>query len=144
MKTRLQKNDLVFLCILHIIWQLADYYSQLVRIVVGNDPSKIPAAIVNQDGITHLYFSFPKVLNEEREYTVLHIRDIFNEYLRAILLPQQTILKPYRNGNGIYDVMECLYIDLIYEDEKTLYLDIIYVDNPIAYKYVQNDEKVKI
>ena len=143
MKNRLEKTNFKYLTILHIIWQLVSYYGKLFQTIAGNDPATTPAKIREENGITYITFSFPKVLNSQRNYTVLEMREIYNEYLRLILCPQQNILLPFQRGSEIHNIMEPLYVDMVYEDETTIYLDVIYIDNPIAYDYVRNDEKIK-
>lgn len=140
MDKKLKKSDIEYLHILHIIWQLVDYYSKLFQIIIGNDPTKIPVRLYKHDGITHLTFTFQKVQNTVRDYTVLEMKDILNEYLRYVLLPNQLMLFPYHNGNNLYDYLEPLYVDLVYEDSGYINLDVIYVDNLLAYKHVRNKE----
>lgn len=144
MDKKLKKTDIEYLQILHLIWQLVNYYSKLFQIIVGNDPTKISARLYELDGITHITFSFQKVQNVKRTYTVLEMKDIFNEYLRYVLLPHQLMLYPYHNGNNLYDYLEPLYVDLVYEDSGYINLDVIYIDNNIAYKHVKQEENLWI
>lgn len=139
---RLSQCSPEYLAILYIIWQLVSYYGKLFQVIAGNEPAKTIARITQEDGITHIYFSYPKVQNSERGYTVLEMRDIYNDYLRMVLLPAQKSIVPFHGGKELYEVVESLYVNLVYEDSGYINLDIIYVDNPIAYKYVREDEKV--
>lgn len=143
MKNRLQKTNFEYLSILFIIWKLVSYYGELFQVVAGDDPATIPAKIREENGITYIHFCFPKVLNSFRGYTVLDMREKYNEYLRIVLLPAQKELPPYQGGTGIHHLMEPLYVDMVYEDENMIHLDVIYVDNPIAYDYVREDEKIQ-
>ena len=140
MDKKLQKTDIEYLQILHILWQLVDYYSKLFQIIAGNNPAKISDKLYEADGISHIQVNFPKVQNVERTYTVLEMKDIFNEYLRYVLLPHQQLLYPYHNGNNLYDYLEPLYVDMVYEDSGYINLDVVYVDNLLAYKHVKSKE----
>lgn len=138
---RLQKIDLIYLHILYVVWQLVDYYSVLFRVDAGEDPAKIPARIMQEEnGVTYVRFMFPKI-DEERKFSVLEMLDIYNDYLRIKLLPEQDLLKPFCNGIGIYDMMEALYVNKVYEIEGYLYLEVVYIDNTLAFNYVRNKEK---
>ena len=141
MNKRLQKTDIEYLQILHILWQLVDYYSKLFQIMAGDEPTKLHTKLYEHDGITHIQVIFPKVQNVERSYSVLEMKDIFNEYLRYVLLPHQQLLYPYHNGNNLYDYLEPLYVDIVYEDSGYINLDVIYIDNLLAYKYVRKQEE---
>lgn len=142
MEKRLKKSDLLYLHILYVIWELVTYYSKTFKVIPEDSAANTLAEIREQNGMTFIHLQFPKVLNTTRGYTVLQMLDIYNEFLRAILLPNQTLIKPYRADNSNYGIMEALYIDMVYEDETYLHLDVIYVDNPTAYKYVRADEKL--
>ena len=144
MDKKLKKTDIEYLHILHVIWQLADYYSKLFQFIAGNDPAKIPTRLYELDGITHICVNFPKVQNVERNYSVLKMKEIFNEYLRYALLPNQQGLKPYLDSKNLHDYLEPLYIDLVYEDSGYINIDIIYIDNNVAYKHVKQEEKLWI
>ncbi len=137
---RLEKTDLIYLHILYVVWQLVDYYSALFKIDAGEDPAKIPTEIGLKDGVSYLRFMFPKI-DEERKFSVLDMRDIYNDYLRIKLLPEQSLIKPFSNGAGIYDIVEALYVDKVYEIEGYLYLEVVYIDNHLAFNYVKNKEK---
>lgn len=138
---RLEKTDLIYLHILHVIWQLVDYYSTLFKVDAGQDPAKIPTEIGVKDGITYLRFSFPKIMNEQSQYSVLQMRDIYNEYLRICLLPEQTFIRPFSNGSAMYDMVESLFVDSVFENESDLFLEVVYIDNSLAFHYVRNKEK---
>lgn len=138
---RLEKTDLIYLHILYVIWQLVDYYSALFKVDAGQDPAKIPTEIRVKDGITYLRFSFPKILNEQTKYPVLQMRDIYNDYLRINLLPAQNVIRPFSNGSAVYDIVEALFVDSVFENESDLFLEVVYVDNSLAFHYVRNKEK---
>ena len=69
------------------------------------------------------------------------MKDIFNEYLRYVFLPNQEWIPPYQNGTGIYDLIESLYIDMVCIADSYILLDVVYIDNPLAFKYVREQEK---
>jgi len=119
------------------------YYSHLFQIDV-KEPAKTVADITQKDGVTHLQITFSRIENSEIEYSALEMKDIFNEYLRYVLLPNQKLIPPYQNGTGIYDLIESLYIDMVYLADSYILLDVVYIDNPLAFKYVREQEKILI
>lgn len=141
MDKKLKKTNMEYLQILHILWQLADYYSKLLQIIAGNNPAKISDKLYETNGITHICVNFPKVQNVERNYSVLEMKEIFNEYMRYVLLPNQQTLRPYYNSQNQYDYLEPLYIDLVYEDSGYINIDVVYIDNSLAYEYVREQEE---
>ncbi|MBE5852655.1 MAG: hypothetical protein E7299_06855 [Lachnospiraceae bacterium] len=143
MKKRLSKTDFMYLQILYAIWRLVMYYSHLFQIDV-KEPAKTVADITQKDGVTHLQITFSRIENSEIEYSALEMKDIFNEYLRYVLLPNQKLIPPYQNGTGIYDLIESLYIDMVYLADSYILLDVVYIDNPLAFKYVREQEKILI
>lgn len=143
MKKRLSKTDFMYLQILYAIWRLVMYYAHLFQIDV-KEPAKTVADITQKDGVTHLQITFSRIENSEIEYSALEMKDIFNEYLRYVLLPNQKLIPPYQNGTGIYDLIESLYIDMVYLADSYILLDVVYIDNPLAFKYVREQEKILI
>lgn len=143
MKKRLVKTDFMYLQILYSIWRLVLYYAHLFQIDV-KEPTKTIADITQKDGITHLQIQFNRIENSEVEHTPLEMKDIFNEYLRYVLLPNQKLIPPYQNGTGIYDLIESLYIDMVYLADSYILLDVVYIDNPLAFKYVREQEKIML
>ena len=140
---RLTKKSPEYLHILFIIFQLIEYFGKLLKIDAGESPTDIPSQISEKEGITTLTFSFPKIIGEERGYTILEMQTILNDYLRIVLLPSQKYLRPYKNGRGIYDMIEPLYVDSVIEDESNIYIDVIYITSPLEYSYVRKQEKIK-
>lgn len=140
---RLTKKSPEYLYILYIIFQLIEYFGKLFKIDAGECPTDIPTQLYEKEGITTLTFSFPKIIGEQRGYTVLQIQTILNDYLRIVLLPSQKFLNPYKNGRSIYDMIEPLYVDSVIEDESNIYLDVIYIMSPLEYSYVREQEKIK-
>ena len=143
MKKRLQKTDFMYLQIIYFIWRLVLYYAHLFQLDV-KEPAQTIANITQKDGITHLQIQCNRIENSELEHTALEMKDIFNEYLRYVLLPNQNLIKPYQNGTGIYDLIEPLYIDMVCIAESYIILDVVYIDNPLAFKYVRDKEKIML
>lgn len=140
---RLTKKSPEYLYILYIIFLLVEYFGKLLKIDAGECPTEIPTQISEKKGITTLTFFFPKIIGEERGYTILKIQDILNDYLRIVLLPSQKYLQPYKNGHSIYDIIEPLYVDSVIEDETYMYIEVVYITSPLEYSYVREQEKIK-
>lgn len=140
--TKLTKKSLDFLHILYIIFLLMEYFADLFCIEIEDSPTNLPADILQNNGITKLTFAFSKIIGEERKSTISEIQCILNDYLRIVLLPSQKLLKLYKNGTGIFDLIEPLYIDYVYEDEMYLHIEVIYITSPLEYAYVRKQEKL--
>lgn len=143
MKKRLQKTDLQYLHVIYTIWRLVLYYAHLLQIEV-TEPLKTISKITEDNGVTHIHLQYKRIENSEIEYSPLEIKDIFNEYLRYVLLPHQSLIPPYQNGTGIYDAVESLYIYMVLLEDSYIHLDVVYIDNPLAFKQVRSDEKITI
>ncbi len=141
--SKLNKASLTYLHILFVIWSLLDYFSVLSKTDVPDDPTELFSEIIESDGLTHIQFAVPKIPNHHRDHTVLQLVDIYNDYLRIVLLPSQTYLKPYKNGSTYLDIIEPLYIDTVYEDSAYLFIDVLLVDSPLAFKHVRNFENIR-
>ncbi|MBQ8246375.1 MAG: hypothetical protein IJZ42_04515 [Lachnospiraceae bacterium] len=139
-KERLKTSSLEYLAILFIIWQLVDYYSKTYRIDAGNDPARTIAKIMEFDGVSYVRLSFPKIEQEHYFRLVFEMKQVFNDYLRYVLLPEQKILKPFLAGNDYRSLMEPLYVKDIFEDDSYINLDVIYIDNMKAYTCAWSDE----
>ena len=142
MKTkRLTKCSMEYMSILFLIWQVVDYYAVLFHVDAGENPTTTISKLLEKDGISYVRLSFPKT-----EYVsygcklVQKMKRVYNEYLRYCLLPDQKLLKPFSAGSSIHDIMESLYVDLVYEDDTYINMDIVYIDNLEAYNYVRADE----
>lgn len=132
----LTKQQLIYLCILHIVWVMADYYSALFGIDAYECPTDIPCDIFEEEEKTVLRFTFRSCAPDSR-YSVLDMAEIMQDYLQFCLLPQQTELKPYQGGTSQYDIVEPLFVSSV-QHLKTWYeIDVVYVDNPVAYQYVK-------
>lgn len=141
---KITKKSLEYLYIIYLIFSLVDYYGKLFSLDAGESPADIPVDIFEENNITFLRFSFSKIGDDRRGHTIFDMQKIYNEYLNIVLLPSQNFLKPYKNGPGIYDIIEPLYVDSIFENEDTLFLDIVYINSPLSYAYVREQEKCRI
>ena len=133
-------TSMEYLAILFIVWQLVDYYSVLFQVDAGSNPAETITRLLEKDGITYLRLSFPKVEREPYGRRVFKMKRIYNEYLRYALLPAQDILKPFSAGSDYADIIEPLYVDMVYEDDTHINLNVVYIDNLEAYNYVRHDE----
>lgn len=138
MKTRLTKESIEYLHILHAIWCVVSYYANLFGIDPWENPTKIPVDMVEKNGMTVFRFRFYSVPTPtDRDYRFGEIAEIMQEYLQYCILPEQTTLRPYVGGSSIYDIVEPLYIDRVEEFDGQWGIHVIYVDNPLAFAYVQ-------
>lgn len=139
MNKRLFKSSLDFLKIAHAIWQLFDYYFELLDVDPSDDPLELAqnCSIYQQDGLTFIRFKVPRVSGKYLDYDVLTIQDILNDYLRIVILPNQKELKPYCNGKGIYDICEPLYVDSVAFIDDYMIIDVLYIDNPVAFRHAR-------
>ena len=67
------------------------------------------------------------------------------KYLDYFLLLDSD-LKPYRNGDGLYDTMNCLYIDysgIDPTDPDYHLLKVLYVCDSISYNYARSKQGTK-
>lgn len=141
MTQKLTKYSLEYHMIIYYIWQLVDYYSVLFNVDTSQAPSEIITKLMQAEGISYIRFSFPKAERKSYGALVRHMKQVYNQYLRYVLLPQQRILKPFcADADDIYGMLEALYVNLVFEDDGYIYLDVIYVDNYDAYNHVRNDE----
>ena len=117
---------------LYIIWILAGYYQKLFGYTVPEKASDIDVQIINQDGITKLYFKFPLMLDHPPIYPVEQMVHLFNHHLYYDLLSSAGIPK-YRASSLPHDVVEAFIVNKAIEDSNSITIEITYIDNPIAY-----------
>ena len=136
---KIDKTTMKFLKISHVIWQLLDYYCKLFNIDPSDDPLELATncKIRTEGALTYLRFVVPKISDVPLGIDIMECQEILNDYLRIVLLPNQTDLVPYCNGNTIYDIVESLYIDSVLYAYNYMILDVLYIDNPVAYKHVK-------
>jgi hypothetical protein len=145
---RLTVKDLRYLHIIYVMFIVLDYYSKLFQILPKNPLSiiggmNVRRKISEDDGITKVHFHVKKVENSDRNgYTVFHIKEILNDYLRCYL-SYQDLVRPYASSARGDDFMESLYVSDVYENESTMYFEVVYVDNRLAYEFVRDDERVR-
>lgn len=132
---RLSKKSLTYLHILHVIWQLVDYYSNLFLIDAGECPCDIPVRIMEYEGKTFLRFTFNALPEKQEKYSVFDIAELMQEYLQYCLLPEQTFLCPYKGGTSLYDTVEPLFIDSVIAFDGFYWIDVLWINNPISFKY---------
>lgn len=129
---KFKKRDLTFLFILHIVWTLVDYYSEMFGIDLYQLPSDMNYKIFEEEGKTVLRFSFPSL--ENSLYSVTEMTDMMQNFLQYCLLPQQTELQPYSDGDTL---VEPLHVMAVRRSPIGYEVDILYVNNPVACQYAK-------
>lgn len=132
---KLTKKTLTYLHIVYTMWQLVDYYSKLFHMQAGDCPCDIPVQLMEEEGKTFLRFTFNALPEEQDRYSVLDMEEMMQEHLQFCLLPEQTVLRPYRASSDIYDIVEPLYIDSVIALNGFFWIDVLWIDNPISFKY---------
>lgn len=142
---RLTKTTKTYLLILYVVWKLLTYYEKFFELCVPSDATKLPVKLfIDDDNITHLVIEIQSFRTPDPYYTGESMKDIFNEYLSIVLLPEQPELKAFAGGSSIYDVVDCLYVKNAYVlDNGYAYIDIIYVDNMQAFRLVKKETGIK-
>jgi len=130
---KFKKRDLTYLFILHIVWILVDYYSEMFGIDLYQLPSDMSYKIFEEEGKTVLRFSFPSIPTKNT-CSVTDMAEIMEEYLQYCLLPQQTELQPYQSGSTL---VEPLHVMAVRPSLIGYEIDILYVNNPVACQYAK-------
>ena len=136
---RLSKQSLEYLHIIYVIWLMADYFSRMFFIDVGDDPTKIPVQIREEEGKTILRFTIRRVKGEQLIYTVFHMADIMQEYLKFTIGLHNPYIEPLKCGENNDTIVEPLFIDQVVAFEDYFWVDVIVIDNPIALKYMEEN-----
>ena len=139
----IKKSDFIYMYILWLIWFTADYYKDLFQIKPGDNPSKVHDRLMKYDDYRVIRVYFPKKSNESCKKSMHELKDIANDYLHHVLLPQQKILKPFAGEDSCYGVNESLYVLEVFEDSSELAFDVLYIDNDQAYKTKRYDEQTE-
>lgn len=121
--------------LLYMVWIIAGYYEKLFGYTVPEKASDIEATIKDEDGITKLYFKFPRILDQPFTFPVNRMVDIFNHHLYFDLLPSAGVPK-YKAGDSLHETIESFIVNNIVIDESSVTVVVVYVDNPIAYDFV--------
>ncbi len=144
---RLTKKSFSYTTIIFILYQLFDYFSKLFQLEVGEDSFNIhyTSCIENNyrnKGITSIHIELPIIDKSLITYSNTEVKEILNDYLRIVLLPNQRLLPTYCNNtnSSIYDIVEPLFIDMIDVNNDRMTVNIIFIDNPVAYQYVRHLE----
>ena len=132
---KLSKNSLTYLHIIYTIWKLLEYYSKLFGIDAGDCPCDIPVQLMEIEGKMFLRFTFNALPEKQSYYSVLDMAEMMQEHLQFCLLPEQTVLRPYKASSDIYDIVEPLYIDSVIAFDGFFWIDVLWIDNPISFKY---------
>ena len=122
--------------LMYLVWIITGYYEKLFGYIVPEKASDMDVEIKDEDGITKLYFKFPRTSpNQPYHFPVDRMTDLFNHHLYYDLLPRFGFPK-YRAGNSQFDIIESFIVNRISVDDDSLTVTIVYVDNPIAYDFV--------
>lgn len=134
----LNKTDRVYYQILYTLWQLAVYYADFMGYDPPASPLDMVAGITSISGLKEL--SFIRIeLPAYEEFDCNRMKEILQEYLTIILLPQSQI-PLYMDGETI---IEPLYVFKTYYDHDprhtTLSWIMLYINNMDAYNLYKED-----
>ena len=122
--------------LMYLVWIITGYYEKLFGYIVPEKASDMDVEIKDSDGITKLYFKFPRTSPRQPYHSpVDRMTDLFNHHLYYDLLPRFGFPK-YRAGNSQFDIIESFIVNRISVDDDSLTVTIVYVDNPIGYDFV--------
>lgn len=122
--------------LMYLVWIITGYYEKLFGYIVPEKASDMDVEIKDEDGITKLYFKFPRTAPcQPYHFPVDRMTDLFNHHLYYDLLPQFGFPK-YKAGDSIHETIESFIVNNIIVDDNSLTVVIAYVDNPIAYDFV--------
>lgn len=121
--------------LMYLVWIIAGYYEKLFAYTVPEKASDLDVQITNQDGITRLYFKFPRILDQQPVYPVEQMVHLFNHHLYYDLLSSAGMPK-YRASSLPHDVVEAFIVNKAFADSDFITIEIIHVDNPIAYDFI--------
>lgn len=143
MNEKLTKQDMMYLTLLHIIWQMARAYADELSIIVPSDPTRMNVNIYYVDDITHLRCKFKK---KDEGYPSAIADHKFNEEIKFDMQGHYDwIDEDEVNENP--ESLEALFINEIHESGKNndkIEMDIIFVDNDKAVRYVRGIQDMRM
>ena len=138
----LNKKDFIFYQMLYKLWLLLVYYADIFCYSAPENLLEMDIKTDRYNGLSFICIHCP-VIKSFRKIVPLPPYDeieTMQKYLDYFLLLGSD-LKPYKNGNGIYDTMPCLFIDYAGIDPTdTNYhlLKVLYVCDSISYNYARS------
>lgn len=143
---RLSTKDFLFYQMLYKLWLLLVYYADIFCYSAPKNMLEMDMETDRYNGLSFIRIRCPnikqlltKVNNNYDE------AEIMQKYLDYFLLLDSD-LKPYRNGDGLYDTMNCLYIDYSGIDPTNPeyhLLKVLYVCDSISYNYARSKQGTK-
>lgn len=142
MNEKLTKQDMMYLVLLHIIWEMARAYADELSIIVPSDPTRMNVSIYYIDDITHLRCKFKK----KGEYPSPIADHKFNEKIQFDMQGHYDWIDE-DEVNEDPESLEALFINEIHESGKNndkIEMDIIFVDNEKAVRYVRGIQDMRM
>ena len=142
----LSKRDFMFYQMLYKLWLLLVYYADIFCYSAPKNMLEMDMETDRYNGLSFICIRCPNIRPLlPTVYKKYDEAEIMQKYLDYFLLLHSD-LKPYRNGDGIYDTMNCLFIDYSGIDPtNTEYhlLKVLYVCDSISYEYARSMQGTK-
>lgn len=134
----LQKTQLIFCKIMHAIWSDVVEYADMLGFEAPMDLFDMYSEIVHIGACSIIHVELMADM-DEGEYSNEEIREILNEYLNIVLMPESEI-QPYSNGE---EIVESLYLHSVRHDVEKgcMNLDFLYINNEEAFRLYKGDMK---
>lgn len=131
---------------LYKLWQLLMYYADIFCYSAPKNLLEMDMEIDRYNGLSFIRIRCPIIKPFQsaisQKYDEL---ETMQKYLDYFLLPDST-LKPYRNGDSIYDAMNCLFVDYAGIDPVNPdyhLLKVLFVCDSISYNYARSKQEAK-
>lgn len=139
----LSKKDFVFYQILYKLWQLLIYYADTFCYSAPKNLLEMDMEIDRYNGLSFIRIRCPIIKPFQTNiYQKYDETEIMQKYLDYFLLPDSN-LKPYKNGNSIYDTINCLFIDYTGIDPVNPdyhLLKVLFICDSISYNYARSKQ----
>ena len=141
----LSKKEFLYYKIIYVLWRLATYYADIFCYAVPEDLFGMHTQLAHINGLTFIRIYLPTSRNLHSSYSADEMKEILQEYLNYVLMPESGI-SPYCGGNSVYDIVESLYIDYAGIDpckKEGMLFNVLYIDNKISFDYYKSHYKIK-
>lgn len=132
----LEKTQLVYYKILFVIWQTITYYADLIGYDAPENPLDMYNEILHIGDCSIIHVELMADM-ENRKYTTDEIREILQEYITIVLLPESEI-PPYSDGD---EIVESLHLHSVRHDAEKGHLnfDFLYINNKKSFLLMKED-----
>lgn len=140
---RLSTKDFLFYQMLYKLWLLLVYYADIFCYSAPKNMLEMDIETDRYNGLNFIRIRCPII--KPFNPSVYNEIEIMQKYMDYFLLADSDS-KPYRNGDGIYDTMNCLFIDYSGIDPTNPdyhLLKVLYVCDSISYNYARSKQGTK-